>query len=292
MKVYAKNKARYVRRKASVKPTVKKAVRKAKVASFNKRVKRVLYRQAETKIANYSANGRAVLTTKSSNFDGLILNLLPDATGSSQSMINIQQSDLQGGREGNDIQPTSIMLSGVLRTNNYYDSTTNYNPCPVRVCMWVFQLKKHLHDVVTTVSSVIQNSFFQNGGSSIGFTGTTVDLTRFVNSDQITLIKKRVFLLGNSQYSSAFGSGSGSALNQFYANNDANQSQMFRVRIQPPKRLLFNDGTDTPVNARRMWLMFTSHRVDGAESQTSLGAVTGPIPAYVDLSAEFRYKDF
>lgn len=288
---YAKRKFAPRRKTTTKKPTVKRMVKKASTAVFNQRVKRVLYRQAETKVINYSILGKPVLNVASIDHDASILNLVPSTAGLPDTMYTISQLDLQSGREGNMIQPTSISLSGVVRINNAYDATVNYNPCPVRVCMWIFTLKKHLHDVIGTVSSVVDNSFFQNGATSIGFTGTTVDLTRFPNAQQITLIKKRVFNLGNAQYVSAFAVNSANNLTQQYANNDANQSQMFRINLKPPKKLLYNDGTDTPVNARRMWLMFTTHRVDGGISATSTGSFTGPIPAYVDLSAEFKYKD-
>lgn len=284
-------KKKYVPKRKPYKKSVSKIVVKAKRSLFNKRVKQVLYKQAETKIANYSVLGRSVLNPASIDHSGTLLNLIPMTAGSSDTMYTIGQVDLQNGREGNMIQPTSISVSGVVRINNLFDATQNYNPCPVRVCMWIFTLKKHLHDVVSTVDSIIDNTFFQNGATSVGFTGTTVDLTRFTNSNQITLIKKRVFTLGNAQYISAFTTNSPNNNQQQYANNDAKQSQMFRFNLRPPKRLIYNDGTDTPVNARRMWLMFTTHRVDGTVSSTSTGSFTGPIPAFVDLSAEFKYKD-
>lgn len=291
MVLYPKRKFVRRARKPYKKPTVKKMVRKAKISSFNSRVKSVLYKNAETKVINYSAYNRPVYNVASIDFDSSLLNLIPSTAGISDTMYTISQLDVQSGREGNMIQPTSISLSGVLRINNGFDLNTNYNPCPVRVCMWVFTLKKHLHDVTSTVSSVVDNSFFQNGATSVGFTGTTVDLTRFPNSQQITLIKKRVFTLGNAQYVSGFTTNGANNVAQQFANNDSNQSLMFRMKITPPKKLLYNDGTDTPVNARRIWLMFTTHRVDGAVSATSGGSFTGPIPVYLDLSAEFRYKD-
>lgn len=288
---YAKRKFAPRRKTTTKKPTVKRMLKKASNAAFNKRVKRVLYGEAETKVINYSVLGKPVVNVASIDHDASILNLIPSASGLTDTMYTISQLDLQSGREGNMIQPTSISLSGVIRINNAFDLNTNYNPCPVRVCMWIFTLKKHLHDVIGTVSSVIDNTFFQNGATSIGFTGTTVDLTRSINAQQLTLIKKRVFTLGNAQYISGFGTNSANNVSQQFANNDANQSQMFRINLKPPKKLLYNDGTDTPVNARRMWLMFTTHRVDGAVSATSGGSFTGPIPAFVDLSAEFKYKD-
>lgn len=277
----------------SGKKTIKKAVRAARTRVFNKRVQQVISRNIETKSVNFSSQNRQVLNVNSANWNGLALNLIPQSSGSSPWMYDIPQGTEQGSRLGNEIYPKRLTLNGVIRANTFYDPTTNYNPCPLRVTLWVVRINKHLEDSVTQLESIVDNTFFNAGSISSGFFGTTIDLTRTPNSDQITVLKKRTFYIGMSGYISGFAVNSPNNANQQFVNNDANSSVMFRMDLSKhlPKVLKFNDGTATPTNTRKMWMFFTTQRMDGQISSTSLGAYTGVIPAYVDLAAQFNYKD-
>lgn len=275
------------------KTAIRKAVRKVSTRIFNQRVKRVLYRNSETKIVNYSVLSKPIYNVASADWSGSVMNLLPQTAGSAVTMYTISQGDTQGGREGNYISPVSLVLTGVIRANIQYDTNLNYNPCPLRVTMWVVSVPKHLTDSVGELESIVDNTFFQNGSVAVGFTGTTVDLTRTPNREQIRVHKKRTFLVGAGNYVSAFATGSAANVNQQYNNNDASLSRMFRINLSKslPKRLSFNDGTDTPSNVRKMYIFFTTSRVDGTVSATSGGSFTGPIPAYVDMGCQLTYKD-
>lgn len=275
------------------KKAVSKAVRNAKNRLFNRRVLQVVSRTVESKSVNFSATNKTLLNVNSSNWNGQVLNLIPQSSGSSPWMYDIPQGEAQGMRIGNVIRPTGLILHGVIRANTFYDATLNYNPCPLRVTMWICRINKHLEDSVTQLESIVDNSFFNAGSVSSGFLGTMLDLTRDVNPDQIQVLKKRSWYIGTSGFISGFGVNSPNNANQQYVNNDAKTSVMFRMNLSKllPKVLRFNDATATPTNCRKLWLMFTTQRMDGQISSTSLGAYTGPVPAYIDMGCQFTYKD-
>lgn len=275
------------------KAVAKKAIKSAFNRRFAYAVKRVIDRVSETKLTNFVAPAKPLYTVASADWGGSVLNLVPEASGASHTMFTISQGVNQGDRIGNDIRITKCVLSGVIRCNHFYDINQNYNPCPLRVTMWIVKIKNHLTDSVTNLETIVDNTFFQLGDVSDGFVSTTVDLTRTPNTDQVTVLKKRTFYLGMGNYISGFGVNSGNNGAQQFNQDGATMSRMFRMDISKimPKKLVFNDGTDTPSNARRLWLFFSCQRVDGTVSQTSTGSFTGPRPAFIDLSAELSYKD-
>lgn len=281
-------------RTGTTKKVVKKAVRTARNRVFNRRVKAVIDRVSETKCLNYSIQNKQLFNVASADWLSSVVNLLPEATGGSTWQYSCNQGTGESDRIGNEIRPISLVLTGVIRANLGFDNTTNYNPCPLRVTMWLVRIKKHLTDSSTNLEQIVDNTFFQAGNTSSGMFGTTLDLTRTPNSDQIEVQMKKTFLLGASDYISAFAVNSGNNSQQRYADNGTTISRMFRINLTKylPKKLMFNDGSNTtPVNARKMWLMITLQRVDGSISQTSLGNYTGPVPAYIDYGLDFKYKD-
>lgn len=277
----------------TTKKVVKKAIRSAYNKQFARRVKSVVSRISETKCVNYSFASKPCYNVSSADWAGSVLNLLPESAGSSHTCYTVNQGNLQGERIGNEIRPVKCVVSGVVRCNSFYDPTQNYNACPLRVTLWLVKLKNHLTDSVTNLEQVVDNTFFQLGDISSGFAGSTIDLTRTPNKDQVVVLMKRSFYVGMGNYNSAFAVNSPNNGQQQYNQDGATMSRMFRIDVSKylPKKLIFNDGTDTPSNARKMWFMVTTQRADGGISQTSTGSFTGPIPAYIDISSDFQYKD-
>lgn len=278
----------------NTKKVVKKAVKTAISRQFSNRVKSVIGRISETKCLNYSIQNKQLFNVASADWLSSVVNLLPEATGGTTWQYSCNQGTGESDRIGNEIRPTSLVLTGVLRANLAFDNTGNYNPCPLRVTMWLVRIKKHLTDSSTNLEQIVDNTFFQAGNTSSGMFGTTLDLTRTPNNDQIEVQMKKTFLLGASDYVSGFAVNSGNNVSQRYADNGTTISRMFRINLTKhlPKKLMFNDGSNTtPVNARKMWLMITTQRVDGSISQTSLGNYTGPVPAFIDYGLDFKYKD-
>lgn len=276
-------------------PTVKKAVKRVYKSLFNKKVKAVINRTIETKKVNFFQTGRALYNTQSTSWPNHVLILTPDAVGTNYS-ITVPQGQGQGNRIANEIKPVRCVISGVLRFNTSFDTTINYNACPIHVTMWIVKINKHLVDSVSNLDNIIDpttGTFFQQGNSSVGFDGTTVDMLKEPNRDIVTVLKKRTFKLGMNQIISAFATGSANNVQNQFANNDYDLSRMFKIDITKiyPKLVRFNDGSDTPTSNRKLYLMFSIQRIDGNVSTTSTGSVTGPVPAFLDINIDMHYKD-
>lgn len=275
---------------------VKKAIRKVYRKQFAKRVKAVLDKNSETKVVNFFQQSRPLYNIQSTTWVNSVLILTPESSGGANTCYTIPQGQGQGNRIGNEIRLKKCYLTGVVRCNQTFDTTINYNPCPLRVTMWIVSINKHLADSVSNLDILVDpttGSFFQQGSSSTGFQGDTADLTKMVNTDVVRVHKKRTFMLGMGNYVSGFAINNGANVAQQFNNNDASYSQMFRVDITKmlPTSYRFNDGSDTPTNVRKRYLMFTCQRVDGGLSTTSTGSVTGPVPAFIDIGVNFEYKD-
>lgn len=276
------------RRKAGV---VKRAVKRARKTVFNRRVRSVISRMAETKVINYTASTFGLTGVGSTQYTNTIKTILPtNVTGGLLSSPT--QGTGQGSRVGNKIMTKKLIMSGVLRINTLFNETYNYNSCPLYIAFYAFKLKSNLDDTPASAYNVVSTSFFQAGNSSQGFNGTLVDLTRQVNAQTVTLLKKRVFYVGTSQVISGFGSNNANVANQNFADNGTTISKMFRMDMTKlmPKTLEYNDLSSTPSN-RNVWIMWVPLRVDGNLIVTSLNTQTGPIPAYLDYQMSYEYKD-
>jgi len=279
---------------------VQRAVRKARKQVFAKRVRTVVNRMAETKCAYYDtdtetafAGGMPLYNTQSNEHSLCIKELAPGDGTTTHSTIVVGQGDGQSNRTGNLITTVGGTLRGVVRINSAWNTTTNYNPCPVYVCMWIVSLKKHLSDQLSILNTVITNTFFEYGNLSQGFDGSMNDLCKVPNAAMVTVHKKRVFKLGAASYYSGQGSSAPNNNQQRYENNDAIMTQMFRINLSKilPKNYRFNDGTDTQTTQRRRWLFWTVHRVDNTIPITDGSSTNGPRPAFVHYAFDYRFKD-
>lgn len=288
--MYGKRK-RVLRRKkpASKRSVIRRAVSKAKRGMFRKAVKRVISSVAETKVCNYYYNDFGIVNTQSTAFSGTIKSLSPSA--SSGSMITISQGTGAGQRIGNKITVKKAILAGTVHINPTFDLTTNYNMCPLKVCLWIFQLKGGLTDDTTNVNDIVQNYFFDYGNTSIGMSGKLMDLTRPPNANYITLLKKRVFSVGTQNVVSGFGLNSPNNANQQFSSSET-MSRMFRIDVTKVLRKVyrFNDTSNT-TSDRQVWCMWTPFRVDGRIPDTSTGLYLGPVPAIISWSYDFYYQD-
>lgn len=295
--VVVKAKSRKPRARVYRKRTaVRKAVRKVYKKNFARRVKAVLDRNSETKVVNFFQQGRSLYNIQSTTWINSVLILTPESAGGANTCYTIPQGQGQGSRIANELRLKRCYITGVVRANSAYDATINNNPCPLRVTMWIVSINKHLADSISNLDIIVDpttGTFFQQGNTSSGFQGDTADLTKMINTDVVRVHKKRTFMLGMGNYNSAVGSNVANNIQQQYNNNDASFSQMFRVDVTKmlPSSYRFNDGSDTPTNVRKRYLMFTCQRVDGTISTTSTGSVTGPVPAFVDIGVNFEYKD-
>lgn len=287
MKYTRKNVRKVYKKKPT---TIKKAVRRVKKANMYKAVKKVVSRMAETKTASYSVSSFVLTSNLASDFVSTIKILNP--SNISGSLYNIQQGTGQGARVGNEISTVKCTISGVIRINTTFNATYNNNMCPLYVAMFVVRSKPQQQDTANQINTIIQNAFFNAGNTSAGFTGTLVDLTRMLNTDIITVLKRRVFKVGVNTVQSATAVGTANTANQSFSDGQVSIATMFKMDLTNTlyKKYTYNDTDNTPQN-RQTYVFWVPLRVDGQLITTSLGAYTGTIPAYIDFNVNYFYKD-
>lgn len=290
------------RRPARKGGVVKRAIRKAKKTVFAKRVKTVVNRMQETKVANYSINDFAISAwVNSATYQGTIKLLTPSSATGGQFFI--AQGTGQGNRIGNTITTQKMVMRGVVRIETAFDGTLNWNMCPCLVACYVFRTKPQLNQA--GVLSLMNTAFFQAGSQAVGFTGYMQDLTRSVNKNQVQLLKKRVFKVGTSQQWSGAGQYVTNAggvvtvnpqnsnyLNQQYGDSTVGIAKMFSMDLTKAmqKKIVFNDADNGSVNSLT-WIAWVPFRIDGDRYITSTGGFDGPLPAKVDYSIDYYFKD-
>lgn len=255
--------------------------------SFDRRVKMAMSRIAEKKCVDYFFAQKELYLTTQASFANQVQILTPD-TGTNAT-ITIAQGSLQGQRSGNTVNTKSFILKGSINVNPSWSATQNDNPQPIYATMWVVKLKPYLDDNVAMLENVIDNSFFQNGSTSIGFTDRIVDMQKTVNTQQITLLAKRTFKIGMAQYMAGLSTTTGNNQNQQYANNDAAMVRMFSINLtkRMPRSYSFNDGTNI-ANCRRIYMFWSACRCDGGAFSATLNAT----PAFFNTGTEYRYTDY
>lgn len=283
-------KSKYYRRKNYKK---KAFVKKVEKICVNK-----IQQEAEKKTAFSSSNNwenlRPITDPGNFQIDNIKV-LTPDDASLVQSTINIPQSAFGESDEriGNKIKTFSAYMTLMVRPQSQFDLTTNYNPMPLYVRMYIVKLRPHLEDTVANLMSVLQNSFFENGGDSLGFTGTIIDFTKFINKVQIDVVKTRTFKLGLSNYPSGFNVGNPNNANQAFQNNDFKlmyKSQINLTKVMN-KNFYFNDGTNTTVQ-RRLYMFFVPFRIDGNVFTTQAGSQVGCIPALYSYNYLYKFTDY
>lgn len=295
-KPYTKKSNKYVRKpKVYKRKTYKK---KTFTKKIEKIVEKKIDREGEKKTSFSSSNNwenlRPITDIGNFTIDNIKV-LTPDEASLVQSTINIPQSAFGESDEriGNKIKTFSAHLNMMIRPNTQFDTTVNYNPMPMYIRMYLVKLRPHLEDSIGNFVSVLQNSFFENGGNSSGFTGTIIDFNKMINKIQIDVVMTRTFKLGHSNYPSGFAVGGANNVNQAYQNNDFKLMSKVNLNITKHlnKNFYFNDGTNTTVQ-RRLYMFFVPFRIDGNVFTTQGGSQVGVIPAYYTYNYLYKFTDY
>lgn len=247
----------------------------AKKTSIKRVVKAVIHRAAETKNIQRYNLGMNIYPANSASFLGSIIELGPGST------MLITQGAGQGSRIGNRIETVSHTFKGTL-TPNPYNATTNPDPRPLQVKMWIFYDKTD----PTAVPNPVGNPFFQDGSSVVGFANDLVDHWRPINTDRYRILAQRTFKLGYSQYAGTAATVANQGANQAYSNNDFKMNCPFSINLTKHqiKQIRFNDANNEPMT-RRMFAMFQPVEASG----TQMAATHNPCG--VQFMEDYRYKD-
>jgi len=261
--------ARKIRKNKSGSKSVKKAVRAARKQPLIKLIKRVINRQAETKIANFQ-DGFEISNA------GIGTNNIQPMTPYALVGLVISQGTGQGDRIGNKITMKSLIMRYTIVPLEY-DNITNPIPIPQVVRMWFFSVKNS-----NTLLTSNPTDFIQNGDTATELSGTIIDMNRIINNDFYTYLGHRTFKIGYANYG---GSGT-QAAPQSFSNNDFKLYAQGTVNLTKmcPKIIKYDDTDDTPTSRLVMMLVQTVN-ADG-----SSGGSTFPRIRY-NYELTMKYKD-
>jgi len=244
-----------------------------------KRLKRTIRRQirsaTETKSVQRYNLGQNLVPSNHAGFLANIIELGPGTT------LAITQGVGQGQRVGNRIETVRHTFKGTLVPTGY-NATTNNNPTPCAIKMWIFYDKT---DPVA-VPNPIGNPFFQDGNGVSGFANDLADNWRPYNSDRYRVLTARTFKLGFSEYAGAAANADNQAYNQAFSNNDFKLNCSFKINLTKYqiRKIRFNDNNIEPMT-RRMFCMWVPVFANGAQMNNNT------IPATVQYMEDYQFKD-
>jgi len=268
------------RKKTYKKKFVKKSTRRFKktsVRSVKKIVKAAISRAAENKNRQFYGSGTILSVSNVTGSDNAVIALSPRAGG-----IQIDQGTGSGGRIGNSITTKSVMFKGTL-TPLPYDATTNPNPAPTQIKMFIFYDKR---DPVNYPTPMLNADFFQFNNSAKGFANNLTDLWAPINEDVYRVLYSRTFKLGYADYSGTEQNATFNSNQQSYTNNDFKLNANFRVNVTKYliKKVKYNDNNSIPTT-RGLFCMFVPLYANG------LAITTATVPAQVQFMIDYNYED-
>lgn len=215
-----------------------------KKSTFASRVKKVIHSQIENKHVNTYAGNTALVFALSGGLSPIAIGMLP----------TVSQGTGQAQRVGNEINVIKANLKGYVNILPY-NFTTNPQPCPVYVKMWLCRRKQGSPGITGLPSSADYNQWFQSGSGTIGFQGNMLDMTFDTNKDYWTVLATKTIQLGNNSPTS-----SSSAI----LSGNLGVSQPFSFNFAKHiGKLKYNDTFNTPTN-KELYLVFQNVLADGS----------------------------
>lgn len=263
---------KYARKsKKSQRSTVKRAIRKVKQTNLNRSIKRVLSRNAETKIATYLniADQLNVPSAGLNNVSGLGLTL-----GSIIPAISPGAND--GQRIGNVISVKRLSFKYTIRAVDVSLNTGN-NPFPA--LPFLVRVVAYSHKIDKTDNS---NTGILETGSGSQNLGSTPDFwIEPYNKREFNIHYSKTYLM---QPVRTIFAGAG-----YQSDNIANGAKQFvarKVNLKNiPKKFLYNDASTAPSNCG-VYLGFACCNIDGS-------VITAPnARAMVNAETYLTYQDF
>lgn len=256
--------------KRGPKAAVKKAVAVARKQPLVKLIKKVIRRQAETKMANFQ-DGFEISPAN------IGVNNIQPLTPYALVGLSIGQGTGQGDRIGNRITVKSLVMRFIIFPLEY-DILTNPNPTPQIVRIWFFSQKQS-----NVLLAANPPRFIQNGDTAASLTGTLIDMNRVINQDEYTYLAHRTYKIGYSNYG---GTGTNVAA-QSFTNNDYKLNIIGSINLTKlcPKIIKYDDTDNTP-NSRLVMMLVQTVNADGS----STGSTDFKIGYNYDLT--LKYNDF
>lgn len=245
------------RRPSSTKKIVRRAVRKAKNKIFNKRVRRVVARSAETKSINYRDTKLPTCLQAASTAITQNIWILNPVSAAEATPYGTYTGPLRGNADGQRIGNRVTVVKSWLNLIFFpetYDNLINPSPRPMHCRLWFFRLKRNGNLIPSTAAVCGAGNIFVDGTATTGFVGNLSDNTQRLNPDLYTYLGHRDFKLGFASYN---GTGSNTQpLDQYYSNNDYALNQIIRIDVTKycAKNFAWDDS-DLPVHKYTYCLM-------------------------------------
>lgn len=229
MKFYAKR--RNVKKRPA-KKTVKKAIKRNSNRIFEKKVLKVIHKQAETKEA-YTTPSAGSLTFFNSGISSTadMLQVLP----------NIQTSVLDNGRVGDQIRLQKFNIKGYLKLDINTSGSSNSDLTAVYCRLFVLSLKQKPNYTDATSSSTPLSVLLKKGGTTTNFSGQLSDMMAPVNTDVFTVHADRKFYLNQSMLQNF-----NNTLNAIVPIDMKNTVKFFNIPVRCKNKLLkYDNGTSS-----------------------------------------------
>lgn len=276
MAKYIRRKYRRVRKYRPVKAAVRRAVVKAKARVFNKKVLKVIHREAENKIARTVNNGLSTSTIS-----------VPDAprfTGADCFPIVPQISSTPTAgtfyRIGEKIKARSLVVKGYyMYTPQTTVNTTAFNHLALRIMVVSPKDVRDITSITSNSGSWLQ-ALLQNGSSTAAFSNQACASAYLpFNTERITKYYDKVHYLNNEYLLQATAVGDATLVTK-------NLVKHFTIRIPMRNKTLQYDSNVnsglTPVNFNPV-LMCGIVQMDGFANVTTAGKLF--------YTSELQYED-
>jgi hypothetical protein len=167
-----------------------------------------------------------------------------------------------GQRVGDEVNIRSgkaVMFINLLP----YNATTNPNPCPFWVRVWLVSYKKQ--NTNSIASTDILTSFFRVPSTSLSFQANMLDMALEVNTESWTVHSDKLVRVGSTAPSSTGPVSSGS-----YFDTSASSVQLeFSLPLKGP--LKFNDSATTASN-KNLWILAQTVPMNGVNNSPYFSA--------------------
>lgn len=240
----------------------RKRAYKPKSTGLVKTIKRVMARQTETKVSQFSGSldVRSLSASVSqTQFDASCLMITPQGaiiSGINQPYPVIANGVGQDQRIGDEIKIKGQYIDYLIQAEDY-NAGSNPTPRPQVVTLWVIRpkMRNALGQNVYEVTAGNPASIFfetQFTGDS-GFTGTMVDMLRKVDDDNFTVYAKRIYKVGWQ--------GNLNTTNVVTSHQQNDYKQFYKGRIKIKGYTWKCDRTDL-YQGRPMYMFLTTHAAD------------------------------
>ena len=198
-----------------------------------KTVRTIIQQQAEKKRVQFTQEDKLLYAYNSASWAASIFPVTPYGAS-----LTLNQGVGDGSRVGNRVKLSKLRFRGMIVPTGY-NATTNPNPVPVAVKMWLLYDKENPNTI-----SPPGSDFLQNGNSSGPLQATITDSFASVNSDRWVVKAEKIFKLGFSAYG---GTGTQPAF-QSTTNNDFKLMHEFDMDLLPlvSKTVVYDDNTSIP----------------------------------------------